>query len=91
MIVYDEDISKRPHRLTVLRYNANIGCHGCRVEGFPYEVRVDFLSCGSLPAETQPEDLIGKTIEVDFTHGLLWLAEGARIIETPAALAEKEG
>lgn len=79
-ISYDE-IAEIPHRLKVLAYNSKFLHHECQVAPNGPFVRVDLMVDGSFGDEVKPENLIGKTVQVDCTDGYLWLAHNVRVIE----------
>lgn len=78
MTNYGDDISHSAHRLSVKRWIENWQAHECECDG--KVVIVDLFVDGGLQDET-PESLIGKTVEVEYTHGFLWIAQGPRIVD----------
>lgn len=78
---YGDDISQSAHRLHVIGWNEGFRAHECHVEGTKTRAFVDFFVCGAMPENEDEQSIIGKTIEVEYTHGFLWLAEGPRIVE----------
>ncbi len=84
---YDNDIAPYPHKLKVKR---NLGLefpHCYSQSDFECEtdcgktVRIDLFVSGTLPENTDPASIVGKTVEVDYSHGYLFIAEGVRIVD----------
>ena len=46
-------------------------------------LRVDILVDGGLPADTNPADLVGKTVEWAYTHAYIAIAHGVRLTTHP--------
>jgi hypothetical protein len=66
-------------KLHVISYNADHDYHVCKNDD-GHRVNVDLLVDGSLPEGTAPLDLIGKTVEVEYTHAYVSIANGVRLI-----------
>ena len=67
------------NRFKVLSYNAYQYYHLCEDErGTRHSV--DLLVCGKLPEETTPESLVGQTVEYEYTHPFIVIAEGVAVI-----------
>lgn len=87
---YDRDIAPKPHRLHVVRYEEVFGAHVCTVDDNPRHIRVDLFIGGDFGDDVTPESLIGKTVEVEYTHGFLFLAHNVRVVdESPAEPATR--
>jgi hypothetical protein len=77
---YGDDIAPRPHRLFVKSFNEGFQAHECRTDD-GQTAFVDLFINGDFPRSVTAQDLIGKTVEVDYTHGFLWLASNVRLTE----------
>ena len=66
-------------RFKVLSYNADQNYHLCQDEHC-CQHRVDLMVCGKLPEETTPESLVGQTVECEYTHPFIVIAEGVSLI-----------
>lgn len=87
---YDRDIAPKKHRLHVVRYDQVVNAHVCTVEDDPRHIRVDLFIDGDFNDDISPESLIGKTVEVEYTHGYLFLAHNVRLVdEAPAEPAAR--
>lgn len=62
---------------TVLKYNNFLGCHECLDENGRH-CRVDLMVHGSLPEDTNPEALVGRTFEADYDFPHISLAVNVR-------------
>lgn len=80
MTSYDSDISRGPHRLTVKRWHDQFNCHECKLEGSTRTVFIDLFVDGKMPDSIGPDDLVGETVEVAYSHGFIWLASEPRIV-----------
>ncbi len=78
---YGDDIAPGQHDLVVKSYSETFGCHECTFDGGLRTVFVDLFVNGDLPENLEPNDLIGKTVQVNYTHGFIWLADGVRVID----------
>jgi len=81
---YGTEIAPYPHKLRVDRYDRLGRYFDCTVlepQGYAGGiVRVDPFVSGCLPEDMEYEELVGKTIEVGYVHGFIWLAEDVKII-----------
>lgn len=77
---YDRDVAPKPHRLYVVQYDETFGAHVCTVDGDPRHIRVDLFVNGDFDESVKPDDLVGKTVEVEYTHGFLFLAHDVRVV-----------
>jgi len=80
---YDTEIAPYAHKLKVSRYEPLGQYFECEVvepEGYGRKVRIDPFIGGELSDEWNDENIIGKTIEVDYVHGFVFLAEGVRVV-----------
>lgn len=84
---YDDDTAPGPHRLKVIGYNEAFMAHTCEING--RQVFVDVLIGGTIPGVT-PEDLIGKHIDVNYTHGYVFIASGPRVVADTLSEAKGE-
>lgn len=78
---YDDEVAPKPHRLKVLAWDDRMQVHRCQVEGLENQVWVDLFVDGGLPDEWGYLNIIGHTVEVDYTHGYQFIASGTRVIE----------
>lgn len=84
---YNDDIAPYPHKLKVKRHLGSDFSHCYSFSDFECEtycgktVRIDLFVAGTLPKDIDPVSLIGKTVEVDYSHGYLFIGEGVRIVE----------
>jgi hypothetical protein len=62
---------------TVIGYNEIERCHKCKINN---KIRlVDLMINGDFPEETNPESLIGKTIEAEWEHPYISIATNVKI------------
>lgn len=85
-MTYGDDISHSPHRLKVVGYDKQYQAHRCEINGI--RVFVDILIDGTIPEHIEANDIIGKEIDVDYTHGYIWIAQNPRLVEDDAALSK---
>jgi len=67
----------------VLAYDHHNRCHRAKDEATGEETLVDFLVSGDFPEETTPEDLVGKTVDCDYTFPHISLAMHVRLSKNP--------
>lgn len=67
------------NRFKVLSYNKEEKYHLCQDE-HGHQHRVDLLVCGKLPEATTPESLVEQTVEYEYTHPFIVIAEGVSLI-----------
>lgn len=90
VIDYGDDVAPRPHKLFVKAYNETFACHECLFDGTK-TVFVDLFVNGDLSEITEPQELVGKTVQVDYTHGFLWLAMNVQIVRVAREALAKAG
>jgi len=66
-------------RLVVNEYNERLDFHVCTKEDGT-KVYLDLLTSSSFPEDTNPKDLVGKTVFVGWTHPWISLAEEVSIV-----------
>lgn len=66
-------------RLKVIRYDSSLDANHCEDENGKFGY-FDLVVSGCL-GDIRPEELIGKTISYEWSHALVNLAEGVKIIE----------
>lgn len=74
---YMTKIADTPHKLDVISYDIFNMMHVCKFNGLT--ILVDLLVNGDFDDEIDPEELIGKTVSVEYTHTNRFLAAGVKI------------
>ena len=72
-----ETICERKHMLKVVAFNKDLNCHECKFNDT--RVYVDLLVNGDFDESTKPEDLVGETVAVGWSHGFLWIGHEVSI------------
>lgn len=79
IVDYDTQVAPFPHKLEVRGYDENFDAHECYLPGSSRKYLIDLMVDGTLPDETE-ESLIGKTVEVDFSHGFVFIGHHPRVV-----------
>jgi len=79
-----ENIADEPHALRVLSYDTLTGDHVCRFDD-PRStvlgtVRIDLMTDGTLRG-TDPQSLIGKLVEVQYSYPFTYIASEPRLVQ----------
>lgn len=84
---YDNDVAPYKHKLKVTRHLGTDMplCFGysdfeCETECGD-TVKIDLFVDGSMPEDIDACSLIGKTVEVDYAQGYLFIGVGVRIVD----------
>ncbi len=65
-------------KIKIGKYNERFMAHECRVEGDLRDRLMDVLVDGGFPDGTNPEDVIGKEIEADYSYPHVEIAMGVK-------------
>lgn len=69
-------------RLFVNSWNQEQDFHECFVDGNKNnKIRIDLFVSGCLPSDVSPDSLVGKWVEVEYTHPYISIAHGVSILE----------
>lgn len=83
---YDSDIAPQSHKLKVIKSlwqdfpNMYSVCDFLCETECGKTVRIDLLTCGSLPEDIDPMSLVGKTVQVGWSYGYLFIGEDVSIV-----------
>jgi hypothetical protein len=87
MIDYQEDVSSSEHVLEVVSHcydsyaKSGMGDFVCKFGDGERTVRVDLMSGSRFPDDFDYASLVGKHVKVSHSHGFLFIANDAQIIE----------
>ena len=76
-----ENIADHKHTLKVIKWEDGFQCHNCKTADGS-SVLVDLFVSGDFGENVQPKDLIGKTVEIGWSNGFIWIAHEVALKES---------
>lgn len=76
---YRDEISHKEHELSVLEYNSTMSYYVCRCKETTAVIAIDLLIDGDFSDVTNPNDLVGKTVVLDYAYPYAFIGSGVRI------------
>lgn len=81
MIISYDDVANNSHKLKVLSYINDQLYHHCFHEETKTNVAIDLMVSGDFPDDFYPQSLVGKTIELDYSHACTYIGVGVRELQ----------